>query len=264
MRQNKSLYLHQVRVVRRSEASRREQNSWVWPGNAAITYYRKTKSHPVNKQEYNYSKATRPWGNKKFFRAQLSIKSQLLIKLNCWKMKTFLAFMFRVYHAVLSVPCGIVVTCWERADLLCVSCFLCFRNFPVRCGIWLFRFLIVAFFLTFKPSSVVFTMLINFKMPTIVGILTFMSMMNSMLSWVEHENVYNLRASSLHRDRKHTKNCITNFKTMTKHTMGTTTMTKHNSITTSKQTAAATTVGRGEENIFTDQIFILHSSVVKT
>ena len=42
-------------------------------------------------------------------------------------------------------------------------------------------------FLAFKLPDVVFIMLISVKMPTIVGILTFMSMMNFMLSWVEHE-----------------------------------------------------------------------------
>ena len=39
----------------------------------------------------------------------------------------------------------------------------------------------------FILSDVVFIMLINVKMPTIVGILTFMSRINFMLSWVEHE-----------------------------------------------------------------------------
>ena len=34
--------------------------------------------------------------------------------------------------------------------------------------------------------SDVFIMLINVKMPTIVGILTFMSRINFVLSWVEH------------------------------------------------------------------------------
>ena len=37
-------------------------------------------------------------------------------------------------------------------------------------------------FLAFKLSDVVFIKLINVKMPTIVGILTFMSMINLMLS----------------------------------------------------------------------------------
>ena len=37
-------------------------------------------------------------------------------------------------------------------------------------------------FLAFKLSDVLFIMLINIKMPTVVGILTFMSMINFMLS----------------------------------------------------------------------------------
>ena len=32
--------------------------------------------------------------------------------------------------AVVSVPCGFVVTCWERADLLAVV-FVVFCNFPI-------------------------------------------------------------------------------------------------------------------------------------
>ena len=43
------------------------------------------------------------------------------------------------------------------------------------------------FVLAFNPSDVVFILLINVKMPTIVGTLTFMSMINSVLSRVEHE-----------------------------------------------------------------------------
>ena len=46
------------------------------------------------------------------------------------------------------------------------------------------------FFLAFKLSDVVFILLINFKMPTIVGILTFMSRINFKLSWVEHEKSF--------------------------------------------------------------------------
>ena len=38
-----------------------------------------------------------------------------------------------------------------------------------------------------KHSDVVFFLLINVKMPTIVAILTFMNKINFMLSWVEHE-----------------------------------------------------------------------------
>ena len=36
-------------------------------------------------------------------------------------------------YAFLSVPCDLVITCWERADLLallCVSFLVCFFTFP--------------------------------------------------------------------------------------------------------------------------------------
>ena len=50
-------------------------------------------------------------------------------------------------------------------------------------------------FLALSPSDVISTMLINVKMPTIVGILTFKSKINFALSWVEHEKkFYNLGA----------------------------------------------------------------------
>ena len=41
--------------------------------------------------------------------------------------------MFLVCHVVLSVPCGLVITCWEGADLLVLLCvmFSCvFVTFP--------------------------------------------------------------------------------------------------------------------------------------
>ena len=41
-----------------------------------------------------------------------------------------------------------------------------------------------------KLSDVVFILLINAKMPTIVGILIFISRINFMLSWVEHEKSF--------------------------------------------------------------------------
>ena len=51
-------------------------------------------------------------------------------------MDHFLLFMFRVCHAFLSVHCSLVVTCWERANLLALlyvmlSCV--FVTFP--CGV---------------------------------------------------------------------------------------------------------------------------------
>ena len=48
-------------------------------------------------------------------------------------------------------------------------------------------------FLALSLSDVVFIVVINVKMPMIVGILTFMSMINLVLSRVEHEKkFYNL------------------------------------------------------------------------
>ena len=45
-------------------------------------------------------------------------------------------------------------------------------------------------FLALSLSDVLFIMLINVKMPTIVGILTFISMINFVLSLVEHEKSF--------------------------------------------------------------------------
>ena len=73
----------------------------------------------------------------------------------CFFCGSFLLFMFRVCHAFLSVHCSIVVTCLERANLLVLlyvifSCVLSLSHVVtgVRCGTWLFRFLIFAFLLT--------------------------------------------------------------------------------------------------------------------
>ena len=58
-------------------------------------------------------------------------------------------------YVVLCVTCSLVITCWERVyllDLLCVifSCVLSLSHMvsQVRCGTWLYRFLIFAFFFT--------------------------------------------------------------------------------------------------------------------
>ena len=53
----------------------------------------------------------------------------------------------------------------------------------------------------FKPLRGWFIMLLNVKMPTIVGILTFMSKIYFVLSWVEHEKkLYNLGVWFTRRD----------------------------------------------------------------
>ena len=40
----------------------------------------------------------------------------------CFFYGSFLLIMFRVSHAFVSVHCSLVVTCWERADLLALAC----------------------------------------------------------------------------------------------------------------------------------------------
>ena len=52
------------------------------------------------------------------------------------------------------------------------------------------KILKIMFYLASELSDVVFIMLINVKMPTIVGISTFMSTINFMLSLVEHEKSF--------------------------------------------------------------------------
>ena len=52
--------------------------------------------------------------------------------------ESFLLFMLRVCHAFLSVYCSLVVTCWERANLLALLCvmFLSLSHVVswVKCG----------------------------------------------------------------------------------------------------------------------------------
>ena len=52
----------------------------------------------------------------------------------------------------------------------------------------------IKLFLALKLLDLIFIMLINVKMPTSVGILTFMSWIDSMLRLVENEKIYNLVA----------------------------------------------------------------------
>ena len=58
-------------------------------------------------------------------------------------------------YTVMSVPFSLMITCWEKADLLALL-YVMFNEFLslshmvswVMCGIGLYRFLIFAFFLT--------------------------------------------------------------------------------------------------------------------
>ena len=87
------------------------------------------------------------------------VKYLLTVPRRCLFCGSFLLFMFCVCHAFLSVHCKLVVTCWERANLLALL-YVCFRVFLslshvvswVSCGNWLYRFLIFSFLLTFLAS----------------------------------------------------------------------------------------------------------------
>ena len=63
-------------------------------------------------------------------------------------------------------------------------------------------------FLAFKLSDVLFIMVMIVKMPTIVGILTFMSMINFVVSWVELENSFLIFIIDIKKKKKKKKNGI--------------------------------------------------------
>ena len=82
----------------------------------------------------------------------------------------WILFVICVYvcHAGLSVHCSLVATCWERANLLALlyamfSWVLLLSHVVslVRCGTWLYRFLIFAFFLTLLIWFALYVMKLN-------------------------------------------------------------------------------------------------------
>ena len=82
----------------------------------------------------------------------------------CFFCGSFLLFMLRVCHAVLSVHCSLVVTCCERANLLAILCvmFSCvFVTFP--CVVQgLMRYLIVSIpEFCFRPYSEAYNLFQN-------------------------------------------------------------------------------------------------------
>ena len=49
---------------------------------------------------------------------------------------SFLLFVFQVCHVFLSVPCSLVVTCWERTDLLALLCVMVYCDVVTfLCGV---------------------------------------------------------------------------------------------------------------------------------
>ena len=74
----------------------------------------------------------------------------LTVPRRCFFCGSFLLVMFRVCRIFLPVYCSLVLTCWERADILDLLVFLTHSDMVswVRYGAWLYRFLIFSFFLT--------------------------------------------------------------------------------------------------------------------
>ena len=74
-----------------------------------------------------------------------------------------------------------------RPGLTAIKLFSCSTQLSTKFQLLIKTKITTKTFPAFSLSDVVFIMLINVKMPTIVGILTFMSRINFVLSWVEHE-----------------------------------------------------------------------------
>ena len=104
-----------------------------------------------------------------------------------------LLFVFRVClcHTVVSVLCSLVVSCWPLGFLAC-DIFLCLSLSQmvswVRCGTWLYRFLIFAFFLTYACSlfsTYVYRSSDNGSCK--VGWIESQASLNSWVSWADPE-----------------------------------------------------------------------------
>ena len=78
---------------------------------------------------------------------------------------SFVFFVSCVSHAFTSVHCCLVVTCWERADLLALVgdvYFILLLSHVlswVRWGTWSYRFLIIAVFLAFTRLPLIYQVL---------------------------------------------------------------------------------------------------------
>ena len=89
-----------------------------------------------------------------------------------------------------SVYMCFVVTCWERADLLALVCgvFCEFVTFPlvswVRCGTWLYRFLIFATLLTLTFYIFVFKLLLTWSNKFCCHFLDWASILNNLEKWI--------------------------------------------------------------------------------
>ena len=80
----------------------------------------------------------------------------------------------------------------RKTDSGVINCFSCSNHLSTKYYMLIktkLKHWQITKYLAFSPSNVVFIMLINVKMPTIVGILTFISRINFVLSSAEHEKV---------------------------------------------------------------------------
>ena len=94
------------------------------------------------------------------FNNMLFFSILLTVPRRCLFCGSFLLFMFLVCQVFLSVHCSLVVTCWEMAVLLALLYVMFYYVLSrshvvscVRCGAWLYWYLIIAFILTFNRSE---------------------------------------------------------------------------------------------------------------
>ena len=72
-----------------------------------------------------------------------------------------------VCHTVLSAPCSLVITCWEKADFLALSYVMFFVFLSLfhtswdRCCIWCIDSCFFAFFQTLKTVALTLTMCVH-------------------------------------------------------------------------------------------------------
>ena len=134
--------------------------------------------------------------------------------------------MWIFYVFVLSCVCYVlcasvymcfVVTCWERADLLALVCgvFCEFVTFPlvswVRCGTWLYRFLIFATLLTLNSKSLIykgdsFLYFLNVFQKCYILTEFFLSFLCFSYFWIKTK--HQIRLLALGFEPRHTSRCL--------------------------------------------------------
>ena len=118
------------------------------------------------------------------------VYTKLLVKMpHCWKSRDAAHVYFNFLYCRL-VPSadnlwGLVKSSGPGPEV--IKLFSCSTQLSAKFQLLIkLKYLQMKKFLALSFSDAVFIMLINVKMPTIVGILTFMCRINFVLSWVEH------------------------------------------------------------------------------